>query len=100
MQKSDYKSSFHYIALQHSYLRQSFEKFLLYFSNKDIGKLDLAISETILRHAFYKRLGSFYKKNEISCLGELKLIVNRCVPLVKCDAPDVSISKSVSVILS
>ena len=77
MQRIDYKSSLHYLALQPSYSGLSFEVFLLYFSSKDIGKLDLAISETNLRDAFHNRLGYFYRHNEITCMGELSLIVNR-----------------------
>ena len=91
MEKSDYKSSLHYVALQPSHSGLSFEEFLLYFSNKDIGKLDLVISETILRDAFHQRLGSFYNTNEITCLGEFKMLSNRNVSFEKCHAPKVSI---------
>ena len=61
------------------------------FQTRDIGKLDLAISETILRDAFHKRLGSFYNHNIITCLDEFKMIVNRNLSIEKCDAPNVSI---------
>ena len=71
MQRSDYKSILHYLALQPSSSGLSFDEFLLYFSNKDIGKLELAISESILRDAFLKRLGLFYNHNEITCFEEL-----------------------------
>ena len=93
MQRDNYKSILHYLALQpHSGL--SFEEFLLYFSNKDIGKLDLAISETILRDAFHKKLASFYNHNNIiTCLGEFKMITNRHVRLEKCKAIEISIGK-------
>ena len=93
MSITDYKSSLHYLALQPSQSGLSFEEFLLYFRNKDIGKLDLAISETILRDSFHKRLGSFYNNKEISCLGEFKIISNRRVSLERCEASTVSISK-------
>ena len=93
----DYKSSFHYIALQHSYLGLLFEEFLLYFSNKDIGKLDLAISETNLRDAFHQRLGSFYNCNFITCMDEFRMVTNRNIPAEKCDVPKVSISKIVNI---
>ena len=102
MQRGDYKSSLHYLALQPGHSGVSFEDFLLYFSNKDIGKLDLAISETILRNAFHKRLGLFYNHNIITCLGEFKLICTRNLSIQKCNCsglfdkctvpiPDVSI---------
>ena len=94
MSINDYKSSLHYLALQPGHSGISFEVFLLYFSNKDIGRLDLAISETKLRDAFYKRLGSFYNHNEITCLYEFRMIVNRNVALERCQAPDVSIGNS------
>ena len=94
MQRSDYKSSFHYLALQPSHSGLLFDEFLLYFSNKDIGKLHLAISETVLRDAFHKRLGSFYDTNIISCWDEFKMIVNRCIFLEKCNAPNLLISKN------
>ena len=91
MQRIDYKSTLHYIALKPSHAGLSFEEFLLYFSNKDIGKLDIAISETILRDAFYKRLGSYYNNNKITCLDEFKMIANRSVSIVKCQAFELSI---------
>ena len=93
MSVTDYKSSLHYLALQPSQSGLSFDEFLLYFSNKDIGKLDFAVSETILRDAFHQRLGSFYNNKEISCLGEFKMISNRRVFLERCEASTVSISK-------
>ena len=88
---SEDKSSLHYLALQPGHSGLSFEDFLLYFSNKDIGKLDLAISETILRDAFHERLGSFYNQNEITCMGEFRMIAKRGVFLDECQAPGVSI---------
>ena len=94
MQRSDYKSSLHYLALQPGHSGLLFEDFLLYSSNKDIGKLDLAISETILRDSFHNKLGSYYNHNEITFLEEFKMIVNRGVSIVKCDAPKVSIGKN------
>ena len=94
MEKDNYKSSLHYLALQPGHSGHSFEEFLLYFSNKDIGKLDLAISETILRVAFHKRLGSFYYNKKITCLEEFKMIANRNVVIEKCDASKVAIGKN------
>ena len=94
MSINDYKSSLHYLALLPGHSGLSFEEFLYYFSNKDIGKLDLAISETILRDAFYKRLGSYYNKNKITCFGEFKMIINRNLSIEKCEASKVSICKS------
>ena len=91
MEKDDYKSSLHYLVLQLGHSGLSCEEFLLYFSNKDIGKLDLAISETVLRDAFHKRLGSFYNRNKMTCFGEFKMITNRNASLEKCNAPEVSI---------
>ena len=95
MQRSDYKSSLHYLALKPGHSGLSFEEFLQYLSNKDIGKLDLAISETILRDAFHKRLGSFYNCNLISCIGEFKIIVNHHISIIKCDVPEVSVGKTI-----
>ena len=93
MEKSDYKSSLHYLALQPSHSGLSFEEFLLFFLNKDIGKLDLAISETVLRDAFFGRLGSFYNSTDITCNGEFKMVANLNVSLEKIAAPKVSIGK-------
>ena len=93
MQRDNYKSCLHYLALRpHSGL--SFEEFLLHFSNKDIGKLDIAISETILRDTFHKKLASFYNNNNIiTCLGEFKMITNHSIGLEKCEAIEISIGK-------
>ena len=93
MQGGDYKSSLHYLALQPGHSGLSFEQFLLYFKNKDIGKLDIATSETILRDAFHKRLSSFYNKNEISCLDEFRMIMKNDFSLEKCQAPSLSIGR-------
>ena len=91
MQKSGYKSSLHYLALQPGHSGLSFENFLLYFTNNDIGKLDLAISETILRNVFLIRLGSFYRKNKITCVEEFKMVALRGLSLSTCDARMVAI---------
>ena len=90
---TDYKSILHYLALQPPRIGLSFEEFLLFFTHKDIGKLDVAISETLLRNTFHERLGSFYNSNEISCLGEFKFIINFNLALVKCDASELSIGR-------
>ena len=100
MQRSDYTSSFHYIVLQPSHAGFSFEDFLRFFVNKDIGKLDLAISDTNLRDAFHKRLGSFYDQNEISCVEELVLVSNRKhLSIVKFQAPSLSIFSKLQLLL-
>ena len=91
MQKSDYKSSLHYLALQPGHSGLSFEDFLLYFENKDIGKLDFAISETILRNAFHQKLSYFYCKNKITCLGEFKMVSTRGISLSTFEARMVAI---------
>ena len=92
--KSDYKSSLHYLALQPNNLEHPFDEFLLYFTNKDIGRLDIAISETILRNEFVKGLNLFYKNNEITCQDEFKMIVNHNVSFEKCIAKTVTICRS------
>ena len=84
----------HNLALQPSHSELSFDEFLLYFSNKDIGKLDLAISETILRAAFHQGLGSFYDYNKITCIEEFKMISSRKISLGECIAPDLSIGEN------
>ena len=93
MEKDNYKSTLHYLALHPGHSGLSFEEFLLYFSNKDIGKLDLAISEPFLRDAFHQRLGSFYNNKVISCICELKMVAKRKVSLEKCHARHLSLSK-------
>ena len=94
--RGGYNSSFHYLLLLPDNAGQSFKKFLLYFRNKDIGKLDLAISDTILRKEFFRRLGYFYEKRKITSAGEFKMIANRSVSLVTCKTlPDLSISKQI-----
>ena len=94
MEKDNYKSSLHCLALQPGHSGLSFEEFLLYFSNKDIGKLELAISEKSLRDTFHQRLDSFYNKNIISCFGEFRMIAKGSIPLEKCEAANVSIGKN------
>ena len=84
--RSDYKSSLHYLILHPASSGLALEYFLLYFTNKNIGRLDLAISETILRDAFHKRLGSFYKVNYILWSEELDWISRRNTPIDRCDA--------------
>ena len=94
--RGGYNSSFHYLVLLPDNAGQSFEDFLLYFRSKDIGKLDLAISEIILRKEFFRRLGYFYEKRIITCFGEYRMIANRGVSLVTCvTVPDLSISKRI-----
>ena len=100
MQRRDYKSILHYLVLQPGHSGLSFEDFLLYFSNNDMGKLDLTISETILRNAFHQRLGSFYNSNEITCIEEFKLLSDRNVSIQKCLAPEMRISMSVCILLN
>ena len=92
--KSDYKSSLHYLALQPNNLEHPFDEFLLYFTNKDIGRLDLAISETILRNEFIKGLNLFYKHNEITCQDEFKMLVNHNISFEKCVAKSITIGRS------
>ena len=94
MERDNYKSSLHCLALQPGHSGLSFEEFLLYFSNKDIGKLEQAISENILRETFHERLYSFYNTNIISCFGEFRMIAKGGVPLEKCEAANVSIGKT------
>ena len=84
--RSDYKSSLHYLVLQPASSGLALEYFLLYFTNKNIGRLDLALSETTLRDAFHKRLGSFYKDNSILWPEELDWISGRNMPIDRCDA--------------
>ena len=96
MERANYKSILHYLVLQPSHSGLSFGEFLLYFSNKDIGKIDLTISETILRDAFHQRLGSFYNNNEITCFGEFMMIAKNGVSLEICRASTVSISTLVA----
>lgn len=89
--RDNYKSSLHYLALQSNDSGLSFEVFLLHLSNKDIGKLNLAISETVLRRAIHNRLGSFYNHNKITCMGEFKMIVKCKLDISKCEAAKVAI---------
>ena len=92
--KDSYQSILHYLILQPKHSGTSLGSFLLYFTNKDISKLHLALSETPLRDAFYQSLGSFYNKNTITCTSELNSISNHSLVLEKCNAPRVSIGKS------
>lgn len=94
--KGDYKSSLHYLVLLPSHSGISFDEFLLYFTNKYIGKLDFALSETNLRFEFHKKLGSFYSHNEITNLDEFRFIVTRSVSISICKAPDISIGTHLS----
>ena len=84
--KSSFKSILHYLILQPDDSGNSLNQFLLYFTNNDFGKLDLAISETILRDVFHKRAGSFYFYNKINSIEEFKFIVNRGLAIEICDA--------------
>ena len=81
-----YSSSLHYILLQPSNSGFSFitEKFLLFLSNKDIGKLDITLSDKDMRRAFYSRLGSYYSFNDIHYKGELEFLAKRNIALTRC----------------
>ena len=86
------KSVLHYLALQHSQAGLSFEESLLsYLKPNDIGKLDIAISETSLRKEFHNHLHAYYNKNKINSVDELKFIVKRRLSLEKLTAPRISI---------
>ena len=91
--RSLYKSIFHILVLEPGSSGLSFEQFLYYLTNKDIKVLDLAISETILRVEYYKRLGSFYNYNIVTCNDEFKMIVSRGVSFEKFNGPVVFICK-------
>ena len=88
------KSVLHYLALQHSQSGLSFEESLLsYLTPKDIGKLDIAISEAPLRKGFHNCLPSYYNKTKVNSIDELKLIVNRRLSLEKFTAPMISVGQ-------
>lgn len=76
-----YLSSLHYILLQPPNSGFSFltEQFLLFLSNKDIGKLDITLSKKDMRQAFHSRLGSYYVINDIKSKAELELLVKRSI---------------------
>ena len=52
--------------------------------NKDICKLDIALSELKLRKTFNKKVGIFYDNNSIYHKSELARIVKRNISLTKC----------------
>ena len=60
------------------------EQFLLLLSNKDIGKLDISLSDEDMRRAFYSRLGSYYSFNDIKYKGELEFLAKRNIALTRC----------------
>ena len=81
-----YSSSLHYILLQPHNSGFSFitQQFLLLLSNKDIGKLDITLSDKEMRQAFHSRLGSYYSSNDIKYKGELEFLVKRNIALTRC----------------
>ena len=84
-----YKSSLHYLLLQPNASGFSviIEQFLLFFSNKDIGKLDITLSETCLRQVFFAGLGHYYTINEIKDRNEIVLLAKRKVPMTRIVCP-------------
>ena len=63
-------------------LLQSFKDiFFPYLTNRDLGKLDMAINDVNLRHIFTNEIRLFYSSNNIESLDELMWIVKRKVPL-------------------
>ena len=84
--RDGFKSSLHYILLQplNSGFSFIFNEFLLLLSNKDIGKLDIALSEKVLHDIFIERIGYFYEYNAVKYAGELEMIVKRKIPLTRC----------------
>lgn len=91
--KNSYKSSLHYLVLQSSHSGLSFEDFLLYFSNRDIGKLNSLTCETVLRDALRERLSSFYSNNKVTSEEEFRLVAACNVVLEKIVAPKLLIGE-------
>lgn len=82
----EYKSALHYILLQplDSGFSDVTDDFLLLLSNKEIGLLDIALSEKVLRDSFFEKAGNYYYYNDISCPSELELVVNRKIAVKRC----------------
>ena len=55
--------------------------FFPYLTNRDLGKLDSAISDTALRKFYFKEAGTFYSINFIESIDEFAWIIKRRIPL-------------------
>ena len=80
-----YQSALHYILLQplesgFSYLTDGFLRFL---TNKELGLLDIALSDKAMREAFHEQAGYYYCYYNISCDGELDMLVDRQIQITR-----------------
>ena len=65
-------------------LRNCWEIFFPYLSNLEIGLIDSVLTDIPLRKVYLKKVSDFYVVNKIYSFKELKWILNRNLPLVKC----------------
>ena len=83
--EAGYESALHYILLQplesgFSYLTDGFLRFL---TNKELGLLDIALSDKTMRKAFHEQAGYYYCYYNMSCEGELDMLVNRQIQITR-----------------
>ena len=69
-----------------------------YLSNREISKLDRAITEILLRKVFFSQVGQFYEKKNIMSKGELDWILSRNIKLTSCHVAFTSRSKFIIVL--
>ena len=79
-----YLSPLHYFLSQPEGVSFKYIDFFLYFTNAELGKLDIAISEVSLRKIFIKRVGLYYNHNPIISRSEFDWILSRNISLTKC----------------
>ena len=60
-----------------SFMLQTWKLFYPYLSNRDIGKLDSALTEISLRKMFLTKVSDFYLVNKIYSKKELDWILTR-----------------------
>ena len=67
-----------------SFMLQTWKLFYPYLSNRDIGKLDSALTEISLRKMFLTKVSDFYLVNKIYSKKELDWILTRNILWTKC----------------
>lgn len=58
--------------------------FFSYLTNRELGKLDITISDKNLRKLYHQYASIFYLNNQVQSLDELKWIMTRRIVLTKC----------------
>lgn len=86
-----YKSALHYVLLRpfesgfpfRAVFPHTTDCFLLFLTNKELGLLDIALSERAVRKAFHDQLGYYYFYDNITCEGELSMLAKRHIEITR-----------------